>query len=257
MSNTEHLRRNAQSCIRTSSPALRQWCGESLPRLFGNPALMVWSPHTYSIWPCWVCQKYSCTVRSIIGLQHGIFILVIDLMDSAVLETKNVNRLHGKSIICICDFIKYKIRWDTMPTATWHTPSSLKTGRHSQWWSSTLHLMRSWAQLHRQSLFGICASKSGSCWMNLSSHWPITGWLQLLLHQYQLIVACCNLFSCNGTVVLCVCWHVTIIVAITVIVIVKVALAFGRIQWHNNIDCCIRCHVGRLLLCDKDNANQR
>ncbi len=119
------------------------------------------------------------------------------------------------------------MRWDTMPTAKWHTPSSFKTGRHSQWWLPTLHLMHSWAQLHRQSLFGICASKSGSCWMNLSSPWPSTVWLQLLLRLYQLIVACYNLFSCNGAVVLCVCWHVTIIVAITVIVIVK---------WHWRLD---------------------
>ncbi len=87
--------------------------------------------------------------------------------------------------------------------------------------------MHSWAQLHRQSLFGICASKSGSCWMNLSSCWQTTVWLQLLLHQYQLIVACCNLFSCNGALVLCVCWHVTIIVAIAVIVIIK---------WHWRLD---------------------
>ncbi len=114
-----------------------------------------------------------------------------------------------------------------MPTATWHTPSSFKTGRHSQWWSSTLHLMHLWAQLHRQSLFGICGSKSRSCWMNLSSPWPTTVWLQFLLCQYQLIVACCNLFSCNGAVVLCMCWHVTIIVAIMVIVIVK---------WHWHLD---------------------
>ncbi len=75
--------------------------------------------------------------------------------------------------------------------------------------------------------FGICASKSGSCWMNLSSGWPTTVWLQLLLHQYQLMVACCNLFSCNGAVVFCACWHVTIIVAITIIVIVK---------WHRCLD---------------------
>ena len=71
--------------------------------------------------------------------------------------------------------------------------------------------MHLWAQLHRQSFFGICTSKSGSCWMNLSSGWPTTVWLHLLLHQYQLIVVCCNLFSCNGAVVLCVCWHVTIV----------------------------------------------
>ncbi len=69
--------------------------------------------------------------------------------------------------------------------------------------------------------FGICASKSGSCSMNLSSCWQTTVWLQLLLCQYQLIVACCNLFSCNGAVVLWVGWHITIIVEITVIVIVN------------------------------------
>jgi hypothetical protein len=37
----------------------------------------------------------------------------------------------------------------------------------------------------------------------------------------------------------------------------QVALAFRCIQWHNNVDHCIGCHVGRLLLCDKDDANQR
>ncbi len=90
-----------------------------------------------------------------------------------------------------------------------------------------LHLMHSWAHLHWQSLFGICTNKSGSRWLNLSSGRPTTVWLQLLLRQYQLIVACCNLFSCNGAVVLCVCWHITIIVAITVIVIIK---------WHWRLD---------------------
>ncbi len=33
-------------------------------------------------------------------------------------------------------------------------------------------------------------------------------------------------------------------------------LAFRCIQWHNNVDHCIGCHVGHLLLCDKDDANQ-
>ncbi len=149
------------------------------------------------------------------------------------------------------------MHWDTMPIAPWHTPSSFKTGRHSQWWLSMLRLMHWRAQLHKQSFFGICTNKSGSCWMNLPPCWPTAVWLQLLLHQYQLIVDSCNLFSCNGAVVLCVCWHVTIIVATTVIVIVKVTLAFGCIQWHNNVDRCIGCHVGCLLLHDKDNANQR
>ncbi len=58
--------------------------------------------------------------------------------------------------------------------------------------------------------------------------WCICGHICTGSHcQYQLIVACCNLFSCNGAVVLCLCWHVTIIVAITVIVIVK---------WHWCLD---------------------
>jgi hypothetical protein len=63
--------------------------------------------------------------------------------------------------------------------------------------------------------------------MNLSSCWPTTVWLQLLLCPYQLVVACCNLFSCNGAVVLCVCRHVTIIMAITDFVIIK---------WHWRLD---------------------
>ncbi len=93
--------------------------------------------------------------------------------------------------------------------------------------------------------------------MNLSSGWPTTVRLQLLLCQYQLIVASCNLFSCNGAVVLCMCWHVTIIVAITVIVIVKVALAFGCIQWHNKVDRCIGYHIGCLLLRDKEQGRHK
>ncbi len=56
------------------SPALRQWCGKSLcpklPHLFGNPALMVWPPHTCCVWPCQVPKKYFCTVPSIISIRH-------------------------------------------------------------------------------------------------------------------------------------------------------------------------------------------
>ncbi len=80
-------------------------------------------------------------------------------------------------------------------------PSSFKTRRHSHWWLSSLCLMHLLAQLHRQSLFGICASKCESYWMTLSSCWPTTVWLQLLLCPYQLMVHCCNLFGCNGAVV--------------------------------------------------------
>ncbi len=147
-------------------------------------------------------------------------------MDSAILGTIHVNKLHGKSIIHICDLIKYKMRWDTMPKATWHTPSSFETGRHSQWWSSTLHLMHLWAQLHRQSLSGICASKSGSCWMNLSSCWTTTVLASAptaSISTYSCLLKSIQL-QCGSK--LCMCWHNTIIVAITVIVIVK---------WH----CCL------------------
>ncbi len=36
-----------------------------------RPDSMVWPYHRYHVWPCQACQKYSCTVRSIIGLWHG------------------------------------------------------------------------------------------------------------------------------------------------------------------------------------------
>jgi hypothetical protein len=50
-------------------------------------------------------------------LCYGGFILVIDPMDSAILGMINVNKLHEKSIIRICDLIKYKMHCDTMLTA--------------------------------------------------------------------------------------------------------------------------------------------
>ena len=58
----------------------------------------------------------------------------------------------GSQLQRIYDLIKYTVRWDTMPTATWHIPSSFDTGRHSQLWASMLHLMYSRAQLRMQSL---------------------------------------------------------------------------------------------------------
>jgi hypothetical protein len=67
------------------------------------------------------------------------------------------------------------------------------------------------AQLHRQSFFGLCTSKSESCWINLSYCWQAIIWLQLLLCSYQLTVDWCNLISCSGAVVLHVCWYVTMI----------------------------------------------
>ncbi len=133
----------------------------------------------------------------------------------------------GSQLQHICDIIKYKMRWDTMPTATWHTPSSFKTGRHSQWWLSTLHLIHSWAQLHRQSL----SISTYSCFLqSIQLQWVRSLVCVLTRHNY-----CGNHSHRNH-------W---------------VALAFRCIQWHNNVDCCIGCHVGHLLLCDKDDANQQ
>ncbi len=48
LSNTKHLCRNAQSCIRTSSPALRWWCGEPAT---SEPDSVVWPYHKSSVWP--------------------------------------------------------------------------------------------------------------------------------------------------------------------------------------------------------------
>ncbi len=76
---------NAQSCIRTSSPALRQQRGEYSPRLFGNPASMVWPPHTCCVWPLsstpkipLYCTEYNRpTSRSYFRLYHYVGIRTI------------------------------------------------------------------------------------------------------------------------------------------------------------------------------------
>ncbi len=44
----KHLNMNAQSCIRTSSPAIRQWCGKPAT---SEPDSTVWTYHTSIIWP--------------------------------------------------------------------------------------------------------------------------------------------------------------------------------------------------------------
>ncbi len=46
--NTKHIHRNAQSCIRTSSPAFRQWCDKPAT---SEPDSTVWPYHRSSIWP--------------------------------------------------------------------------------------------------------------------------------------------------------------------------------------------------------------
>jgi hypothetical protein len=137
----------------------------------------------------------------------------------------NVKKLHGKLITL---YLWSHQIWDALGhnAYSYMTYSLFQKGIHNDGHSRCIWCIRG----HRctgSHFFGIYASKSGSCWMNLSSRWPTTVWLQLLLHQYQLIVSGCNLFCCNEAVVLCVCWHVTIIVAITVIVIVK---------WHWHLD---------------------
>ncbi len=42
LSNTKHLHRIAQSCTRTSSPALRCWCGHLPPQDTSRPDSVVW-----------------------------------------------------------------------------------------------------------------------------------------------------------------------------------------------------------------------
>ncbi len=98
---------------------------------------------------------------------------------------------------------------------------TLFTILHILWYSSVTisHIL-----LYLCSLFTIHTSRV--LWYS-TWHWPTIVWLQLLLCHYQLIDDFCNLFSCNGTIVFSACWHVTIIVVITVIVIVKW-------YWHFN-----------------------
>ncbi len=145
-------------------------------------------------------------------------------MDSAVLGMINAKKLHGKLIIL---YLWSHQIWDVQGhnAYSYMTYSLFQEGIHNDGCSHCIWCNRGHS-CTGSHFFGIRASKSGSWWMNLSSRWPRV-WLQLLLHQYQLIVACCNLFSCNWAVVLCVCWHVTIIVAITVIMIIK---------WHWHLD---------------------
>ena len=54
----------AQSCMQSSIETMRCWAQHL------RPDSAVWPVHMYCIWPCQARQKYSCTVRSIIGLQH-------------------------------------------------------------------------------------------------------------------------------------------------------------------------------------------
>ncbi len=54
----------AQSCMQSSVEVMRCWAQHL------RPDSTVWPDHPYCVWPCQAHQKYSCTVRSIIGLQQ-------------------------------------------------------------------------------------------------------------------------------------------------------------------------------------------
>ena len=112
----------------------------------------------------------------------------------------------------ICDLIKYEMRWYIMPTATWHIPSSFK--KEGILNLSMLHLMHSWAQLRRQSL----SVSTYSCLLQ-----PI--WLQWVSSLVR-VLTCHNYCGNHG--------HSDH----------QVELALRRIQWPNNVDRCIGCHVG-------------
>ncbi len=73
--------------------------------------------------------------------------------------------------------------------------------------------MHLWAQLHRQSLFGILDESIILLANNSLASAPAAS-----LSTYA---CCCKPFSCNGAVDLRVCWCITMMVAITVIVIGK------------------------------------
>ncbi len=125
----------------------------------------------------WCCNDWFNEMFFI----YGVSILVVDPMDSAILGMINVKKLHGKSITFFLWSHQIQDALGHNAYSSRHTLSFFKTGRHSQLWSSILYLMHLWAQLHRKSLFGICASKIGSCWMNLSSCCTQTR-VQLRLH---------------------------------------------------------------------------
>ncbi len=113
LSNTEHLCRNAQSCIRTSSPALRGCCSESSPCLFGDPASMVWPPHTCCVWPFLgapkiplYCTEYNRPTKpggDCMTITHAIDLLLRKLPPDSCLAHQFpglVNNLLSIAVLC-------------------------------------------------------------------------------------------------------------------------------------------------------------
>ncbi len=77
-----HMNCDVSVClILVSYVGTQEWCGGDVVALPPHivmrcwaqhlrPDSMVWPDHPYCVWPCQACQKYSCTVWSIIGLRH-------------------------------------------------------------------------------------------------------------------------------------------------------------------------------------------
>ena len=71
LSDTKHLCRNAQSCTKTSSPALRHWCGGPSPQYLPRSDSEIW--HLIHIWHlalCRACQKNIYIWYSLRGLHQ-------------------------------------------------------------------------------------------------------------------------------------------------------------------------------------------
>ncbi len=87
-----HMKCDMSVCpIQASYVGIQGWCGDNVVALLPHismrcwaqhlrPDSTVWPCHTYHVWPCQGCQKYSCTVQSIGSLQHilnGRFVMPI------------------------------------------------------------------------------------------------------------------------------------------------------------------------------------
>ncbi len=120
---TKYLPRTAQSCIRTSSPALRQWCGK--PATSG-PDSTVWPHHTSSIWPLSGMSKVRMYGRVFKHLMSAFHVLpTCESVKQQAVEEQQDDGWSGLPSLCsIWLFVMHN--------------TSLKQG-HSQW-CGTSHL---------------------------------------------------------------------------------------------------------------------